>query len=145
MLGALSALSFESFRCRVGWSGSVEGTLEVLEPDPELLSLASRRCSVGLSGSVVDVLDPLPLVLVCVVLDVSVDPDPELLSLPSFRCSVGLSESAVVELLPASFTTCGGCFDIGGFAVACQGRNGCDRVCFFHNDTGYRAAFSSAR
>src|SRR5258708_6216902 len=98
MLGAVSALSLESFRCSVGLSGSSVDVLAVLdesplEPEPELLSLASRRCSVGLSGSLDDVLDPLPL-LACVlpeVLDVPLDglleAEGEPLSLESFRCS----------------------------------------------------------
>jgi hypothetical protein len=113
----------------------------LLEPDPELLlSLESRLCSVGLSGSLGGVLDPLldPVPPAVVLLEL----EPEPLSLSSFRCNVGLSESAVDvdELLPApvlvvpesalpsflcnvglsesaSFTTCGGCFDIGGFAL----------------------------
>src|SRR5579862_971761 len=127
MPGAFSVLSLESFRCSVGLSESSEEAVVLdespLEPDPELLSLASRRCRVGLSGSLGGVLDPLlplacvlPVVLLPVLLVVLLEPEPEPLSLPSFLCSVGLSESVVDPLLPASFTTCGGCFDIGGFA-----------------------------
>ena len=61
--------------------------------DPALLvSLESLRWSVGRFGSLL------------------ADDEESPLSLSSFRCRVGLPESA-------SFTTCGGCFDMGGFAL----------------------------
>jgi hypothetical protein len=68
--------------------------LPLPEPELELASPESLRWSVGRSGSLL------------LVEDEGLSPP-----LESFWCSVGRSE-------PASFTTCGGCFDMGGFALA---------------------------
>ena len=120
-------LPLASRRCRVGLSGSLLAVVDELllllpvcdvealvwdpdelwdpdepvcvpllpEPELEPASPESLRWSVGRSGSLLAEDEESPL------------------SLESFRCSVGRSESVSVS---ASFTTRGGCFDMGGFA-----------------------------